>query len=219
MKLLHIEARSDKVIVLPKVFIDSLPKTVALFTTVQFLDNVASIIKSIEDTGRRVVKIKPRHCVYECQILGCSIEKFNQEFDSFLYVGDGYFHPKALLLKNDKSVFIYNPFSEKHFEFDRSEMDALARKEKGAILKFHSSKEIGVLLTIKPGQFLIKEANALKAKFPEKNFYFLVSNIIDFNSLEDFPFVEVFVNTACPRIAFDDSIKLPKPVVFVEDLL
>ncbi|MBU4283524.1 MAG: diphthamide synthesis protein, partial [Nanoarchaeota archaeon] len=88
----------------------------------------------------------------------------------------------------------------------------------GALIKFLSSKEIGVILTTKPGQEQLKEAFELKNKFKDKNFYFLIFDTIDFNQLENFPFIECFVNTACPRIALDDSIKIGKAIINLEDI-
>lgn len=216
MKTLFIEAKSDKTIKLPKDLIDKLPNKIALFTAVQFIDNKEQIIKQLKD--KTVIKIKPKHCQYECQLLGCSIEQFNIDADAFLYVGDGMFHPKALMLKNDKPVFVYNPFSEKYFELDKKDIEIIKRKQKGALAKFYTSTEIGVLVSTKPGQNKLAKAEKLKEKYADKNFYILVSDTIDFNSLADFNFIECFVNTACPRIAYDDSIKLPKPVIDIDDL-
>lgn len=218
MKTIFIEARADIKVKLPDKFIDILPKKIALFTTVQFLDSKDNIIKQLQENKRKVYAIKPKHCVYECQILGCAIEKFEQDFDAFLYVGDGMFHPKALMLKNEKPVFVYNPFSKTFCRLLKKDIEKLQKKQKGALLKFYASKEIGVLITTKPGQFKLKEAEKLKEKYKDKNFYFLAADTIDFNSLEDFPFIECFVNTACQRIAYDDSIKIFTSIINIEDI-
>lgn len=218
MKTLFIESRSDEKIILPEELIEKLPKKIALFTSVQFIANVENIEKQLKNAKKTVVEIKPKHCQYSFQLLGCSIEKFNAEIDAFVYVGDGLFHPKALVLKNDKTVFAYNPFSKKFSELTPDEVIDLRKKQKGGLLKFHTSTNIGVLVTTKPGQNKLKEAEKLKNKFADKNFYILVSDTVDFNSLEDFNFIECFVNTACPRIAYDDSIKISKPIVDIEDL-
>lgn len=219
MKTLFLEARHEKKIVLPKKLIAMLPKKVALFTTVQFIDGIKNIIKDIKSTGREVIKIKPSHCKYECQLLGCSVTGFRQGFDAFLYLGDGMFHPKALLLKNERPVFVYNPFSEKFYEIGKKDIEEIKKRQKGALLKFYSSKEIGILISTKPGQYNIKSAEKLKNKFKDKNFYFLIADTFDFQSLEDFPFIECFVNTACKRISYDDGIKISKPIIGVEELI
>jgi diphthamide biosynthesis enzyme Dph1/Dph2-like protein len=74
------------------------------------------------------------------------------------------------------------------------------------------------LITVKPGQEQIKTALTLKERFPDKNFYLLLFDDLDFSTLENFPFVDCFVNTMCPRIAYDDAHKIHKPIVDYLDL-
>jgi 2-(3-amino-3-carboxypropyl)histidine synthase len=224
MKTFFIEARHKGKIELPDGLVKILPAKVALFTTVQFLDSIEAVKKSLEAAGKKVLLMKPEHAKYPGQLLGCSIKKFDEtkdgKLDAFLYIGDGEFHPKALMLKNDKPVFIYNPFSKKHRVLEEKDKDteALKKKMMGALTKFIASKEIGVLISTKPGQNRMTEAYALEKKYPDKKFYFLAFDTIDFSELENFPFIECFVNTACPRIAYDDSEKIKKPILNIDDL-
>ncbi len=218
MKTFFVEARENEKIVLP-INIFKLPEKIVLFTTVQYIRNVDVWKKDLEDAGKKVILIKPVHAKYAGQILGCSIDKFDDNFDAFLYIGDGLFHPKALMLKNDKPVFIYNPKSKEFFELKKEELDEIKKKLKIGLVKFYSSKKIGVLISTKPGQFNLKDALVLKKKFADKEFFFLVDDTFNFDSLEDFNFIECYVNTACPRISYDDSVRLNKPVVDVNELL
>ena len=216
MKKMFIEARVKGKNNIPEELIDELPLKVALFSTVQFLDSLDDVKKQLMDAGKKVVVVKGRHAKYCGQILGCSVDKVDG-VDCFLYIGDGRFHPIALKLKNEKPVFVYNPFSKKYKELEDVDVERILKRIKGAKLKFLTSKEIGVLVSVKPGQQFLKFAISLKKKYPNKNFYFLMFDTIDFGSLEDFPFVDVFVNTACPRI-IDDADKFRKPLINIEDL-
>jgi 2-(3-amino-3-carboxypropyl)histidine synthase len=218
MKTFFVEARYQGKIELPAEIIGLLPKKIALFTTVQFLDSIASIKKQLEAKGKKVLLLKTEHTKYPGQLLGCSIKKFNEGFNAFLYIGDGMFHPQALMLKNKKPVFIFNPFSKKHSKLDEKDVEMMKSKNEGAKLKFMNSKEIGVLISTKPGQNNIKKAYELEKRFPEKNFYFLLFDTIDFGELENFPFIECFVNTACPRISYDEAEKIRKAVININDL-
>jgi len=218
MKTLFIEAKHKERVELPSTLIRVLPEHIMLFTTVQFIDNVDAWKKALEEAGKKVTLIKPEHAKHEGQLLGCSIKRFKQDFDAFLYVGDGLFHPKALMLKNDKPVFAYNPFSKKFSKIDEKEVEQMRKRAMGALTKFIASKEIGVLISTKPGQNRMKQAYELEKRYPGKNFYLLLSNTIDFSELENYPFIQCFVNTACPRIAYDDSEKIRKPVINIEDL-
>ena len=218
MKYAYIETKYQGKVVLPKKFLKTLPKHVALFTTIQFVYQIESIKKQLEKEGVKVDLIKTKHTKKLGQMYGCNIEKFEGNFEAFVYIGDGLFHPKAIMLYNEKNVYAFDPFDGSSAVLDKKDAKSLEKKQRAALAGFLSSKVIGVLITTKPGQQFLKKALALKKKFPKKQFYFILFNIIDFQSLEDFSFVECFVNTACPRIAYDDTNKFRKPVVDVWEL-
>jgi len=217
MKVEFIESRYTKKIILPEKVIEKLPNKLSLFTTVQFIDSLDGIKKQLEKNKINVKLYKIKHTQYKGQLLGCNIEDFDSK--NFLYIGDGQFHPKALLLKNPKAkVFVYNPLNKKFSIINEKEIIPWLRKKKGALIKFLSSTEIGVLVSTKSGQNNLETGLRLKDKFPEKNLYFFIFNTLNFDELENFPFIEVFINTACPRIAYDDSIRTRKAIINLEDL-
>ena len=218
MKLLFIEAHAKIRIRFPAKAISSLPDRICLASDVQFIKNLPSLKKQLEAAGKKVHELKGAHAKHISQILGCSHIKLEYpEFtEAFLYVGDGLFHPKALLLGSSKNVFTYNPFSGEFGVLHHSEVAAIKRHERAAIARFLHSDRIGVLITVKPGQLGVqahlKHIYSLEDKFPEKKFYYLAFDTLDFSQLENFPFVQCFVNTACTRL-MDDHAKFPKPMV------
>jgi len=218
MKTIFVEARLKARVELPANAVKELPAKIALFATVQFIDSIGAIKKQIEGAGKKVLLLKPKHSKYEGQLLGCGIEKFSGRFDAFLYVGDGNFHPMALMLKNDKPVFTFNPYTGQFRQMDGSEAKRIQGRVKAALAKFHSADNVGVILSTKPGQARWKEAFGLEKKFPDKKFYYIVFDTIDFSQMENFSFCEVFVNTACPRIGYDDALRMEKKIINIEDL-
>ena len=109
MEIIHVEVKYSKKIELPKELIDFLPNKLILFTTIQYIHQLENIIKQLGN--KEVILLKPRHTCYKGQILGCSNTKIEEEGD-ILYIGDGLFHPKAILLKNNKKVHVFNPKSK-----------------------------------------------------------------------------------------------------------
>ncbi|AJF60911.1 TPA: 2-(3-amino-3-carboxypropyl)histidine synthase [Candidatus Woesearchaeota archaeon] len=212
MKFLFIEAKYDGIIKVPKSVIEKLPQTIGLFFTVQFIDSLESIKKDIEKTGRTVKLLKGKHTKQPGQIYGCNLEKFDG-VDAFLYVGDGLFHPKALVLGNEQHVHIWNPVDKKYSVVTKSLMEKEVKRQKAAYSSFLMKENIGVLVSTKSGQSYLQQALKLKEKYPEKNFYYIAFDTIEFDKLEDFPFVDVWVNTACPRIGWDDTKRTAKPMV------
>jgi 2-(3-amino-3-carboxypropyl)histidine synthase len=224
MKIVHIEARLKGKVELPGKVIEFLPEKIIVFTTVQLLDSLPGIMKQLEAAGKKPIIVKVKHTRHEGQLLGCNIENYSdytkEDFDAFLYVGDGLFHPKALAWKNNgKKVFAYDPFTQKFSEIKEEDVEQIKKRQKAALAKFYSSKKIGVLVTTKPGQHNLKIARELKGHYPGKEFFFFVDNTFDFNSLEDFPFIDAWVNTACPRLGLDDSVRTAKPIVNIDEVL
>jgi len=215
MKTLFIEAHSSLKIMLPK-DMAKLPKKIALFTTIQYIESIDDIKRQLEVAGKKVRLFRPAHAKYDGQLLGCAIQKF-RGVDGFLYIGDGLFHPLALSMSNDE-VYTYNPKS-KHFGKITDEMKTKFHKTKDiALKKYYSSDRIGLLVSTKPGQENLKKALKLKKKL-KKTCYLFIFDEINLEKLEDFPFIDCFVNTACPRISYDDFRNAPKPVVDIRDII
>ena len=217
---MFVEARYKKKVTMSK-HISKLPSKIGLITTVQFIGQVKEVKLQLEKQGKKVFLGKGKHTAYQGQVLGCDVDaaaSVEKKVDAFLYIGSGMFHPIAISLKTKKDVFTFNPLTKKFSKVDRKEAERINKRKKGALIKFLSSKEIGVIVTTKPGQEQLKKAFELKNKFKDKNFYFLIFNTIDFNQLENFPFIECFVNTACQRIALDDSVKINKAIINLEDV-
>jgi 2-(3-amino-3-carboxypropyl)histidine synthase len=220
MKTFFVEARYKKPVSIGK-HVLKLPEKIGLVTTVQFIENLKNIKKELKKKGKKVFIGKGNHAAYKGQVLGCDVKaavSVEKNVDAFLYIGSGDFHPIAIALNTKKDVFTFNPLTAKFGKIEFKNAERLNKKRKAALVKFLSSEEIGVIITTKPGQNRLKEFLKLKKKFKEKNFYFILFDTIDFNQLENFPFLECFVNTACPRIALDDSIKTEKPIINIDDL-
>src|SRR5262245_28006152 len=97
-------------------------KVVALYAAVQFTHLLVPDIKQIEDLVIKVISSKPARTNEQYQLLGCITYKealrLTEEPDAFLYVGDGVFHPRALVLaqreeEHFKEIIRYDPVADK----------------------------------------------------------------------------------------------------------
>lgn len=205
MQKVFIETKYKGEIDPKKIDPDKLPKKISLATTVQFVDHIPKIKSYLEKKGKKVIAEKG-HQKYPAQILGCeqsAAKKVSALVDAFLYIGDGRFHPLGLNLNTGKEVYIFNPLSKEFSRLKKKDIEKIKMKRKAQLLKFYSSDEIGVIISTKPGQNRLKKAKELKERFPEKNFYFIVFDNIDYSQLDNFNFIEAWINTACPRIEED----------------
>ncbi len=231
MKIFFLESKYKKEVNLPKDIIDQLPEKIALGTTVQYLDKMDKVISQLEASGKKVILLQGEHSKYKGQILGCDINQNivknlneqNLEYDCFLFVGDGVFHPKVMhyfINDDNKKIFAFNPKSNDFSKIAESDIQTIKKRTKGALLKYLTSKNIGILVSTKPGQQRFKKSLELKEMIEgqEKNAFIMLNETLDFTELENFPFIDCFVNTMCPRIGYDDIIKFPKPVINFEDI-
>ena len=99
------------------------------------------------------------------------------------------------------------------------DVEKIIKKYISSLMKFLSAQKIGVIITVKPGQEQMKPAFFLEKKFSNKKFYYFVDDVISFNQLENFPFIEVWINTACPRIGLDDQEQFRKGVINLNEAL
>jgi len=230
MDIKFIEARFEDEIKLTEACIEDCKKykVIALYSAVQFVAHLEVVIKQLEEEGIKVISSQPERTGVEKQIIGCDAYydnlKLTEEPDAFLYIGDGMFHPRALILaQKDNShfrpVISFDPISSEAAIFDITECASILKKCRGGLIKFKSAKTIGVYVTTKPGQQQLKKAKELEEKYPDKSFYYFLSDNLSIGEMENFPFIEIWINTACPRIGFDDSPDMPAPLINLMDAL
>ena len=205
MRVHHVPVRRNTPVHVPEDLIAQLPSQVCLTTNAQFLNKLTDIQQQLENAGKKVIFYQPRHTWNQGQILGCSTETMDAE--SFLSIGEGLFHPQALAYATEAPVFLYDPINNKTGIVDREEIEARKKKREAGIKMFYHAHKIGVLVSTKSGQKDLIALQRLREEYPEKTFYGFIGNTIDLQSLEDFPFVEIWLNTACPRIGYDDIYK------------
>jgi len=197
MKTLFIPAKSkEDVMPVVKKALKLLPKKIGLVSTIQFLDQLPKVKKLLEKNNKKAF--------IGGQILGCntkSAEKIAKKVGAFLYIGSGHFHPIAVKLAANKEVIIANPLSGNAGKVSEQDIKRLKAKKKTALIKFYSAETIGILVSTKPGQQNLKKAFELKKKLKNKKCYIFVSDTIDLADLENYPFIDCWVNTACPRLS------------------
>ncbi len=118
-----------------------------------------------------------------------------------------------------KEIVCNDPIGKTLFLVSVENIKIILRKYRGSLMKFLTAETIGVISTIKPGQEQFKPALLLEKKYTNKKFYYFIDNDISFHQLENFPFIQVWVNTACPRVGFDDQEKFARGVINLNDAL
>ncbi len=204
MKTVFVHARSTKDVKIPGNVITKLPKNIGVVASIQFAHKIPDIAKQIPGA------------LAGGQVLGCNAamaSKLVSKVDAFLFVGSGVFHPIQIALQTKKPVYSYNPSTDEFKQLDQKEIEAYEKSRRGAVLKFLNAKRVGLIVSTKIGQKNLQRALQLKKK-GDKEYYVFVCDTLDFRWLEDFTFIDCWVNTACPRI--DDQ---RSGVVSINDLV
>lgn len=218
LRVAHVPVRRKADITFPEELLEALPGSVALFTTAQYINKLDDMQAQLQDAGKEVEIYRARHTAQPGQILGCSIQTW-PDVDAFLYVGEGEFHPRALLFKNPQPTYRYDPLRLEWDMFSHDEIEKIMKQHKGALLTFYHAKTAGVLGTTKSGQKDEQAIKKLREEHPDKDFVYFLANTLDWQGLDDFPFVDCWVNTGCPRIGLDDYNKVTKPILNAEHVL
>jgi len=150
--------------------------------------------------------------VEEGQLLGCDGSAGEGEGE-LLFIGDGLFHPTAVPYREGRRYFAYNPREGRFYEVTER-VRAHHRRRRASVLRAYDGKRFGILVSTKSGQFALSAALSVKRELEGrgKEAYIIVGDELIPTSVSNFTFVDVFITTACPRIA-DDRENYAKPVL------
>ena len=143
------------------------------------------------------------------QVLGCSFGAARETgADEILFLGTGVFHPLGVALATRARVIACDPYRGTAEEVDP---ERLLRRRFALIERARSAATIGVLLSTKSGQRREELARRLAALAPDRAVVVALEEVTP-DALLNLG-CEAYVNTACPRLAYDDGIRFPVPVL------
>jgi 2-(3-amino-3-carboxypropyl)histidine synthase len=199
-----------------------LPRRLGLVASVQHLDLVPALS---EELGRHGFAVRvgrgDRRLAYAAQALGCNYtgaEAVEADVEGFLFVGTGMFHPIGLAFAVDRPVWSLDPLQGTiEPPIDRG---ALIRRRQLTVAIARDARRWGILVSTFGGQNRSPTALALqeRARARGREAEILVFDRLDPRDLEGRA-LDAYVNTACPRIALDDSANYPKPVLTPPEFL
>lgn len=196
-------------------------KYIGIITTAQYLHKRKDIKKILENNGFIAMITKgDKRLSFNGHVLGCTFTSATQivnDVDSFLFIGSGLFHPLGLLLSTNKPVICADPYSNQVIDSKTLEekKQQVLKQRYGAIASVKLAQTIAVIIGLKPGQMRYHYALQLEKSIQEagKQSLLLAADTITSSFIDRFPFVDVFVSTACPRIAIDDYLCYTKPIL------
>jgi 2-(3-amino-3-carboxypropyl)histidine synthase len=194
-----------------------LKDNIGIFTTIQHLRQVPEATRWLIDHGKTVkVGMGDSRLKREGQVLGCNVTaatNIDHEVEQYIYIGSGNFHPLEVAIETNKQVIVLDPVMNEVRELEGLK-DKILRQRHGAIARCHDAKDFLIIVSSKLGQNRLSMALDINDKLRAKGFG---SDIIIMNEVRPdylLPYrADVYVSTACPRLAIDDYLRYPKPII------
>lgn len=184
-------------------------KRVGLVTTVQHVHLIPAMEEYLRSNGLDVNVAEGKgRTPCRGQVLGCSFAAARDTgADEILYVGTGLFHPIGIALSTGKPVIALDPLSGIASVVSG---ETLLRRRFAVIEKAREATSVGILVSTKSGQARMDLARELAALSPKA--VIVPIREVDEDELRNLGFA-CYVNTACPRLAYDDQVRFPVPVL------
>jgi len=196
---------------------------IGLATTVQHVQALAHAREILVRAGKTVVIGDAGRINYPGQVSGCdysNVRSVANDVEAFLFIGGGRFHALGVALSTSKPTIIADPYEKRAYSIDE-EAQKILKQRWACVEEAEHATTFGVLVGLKLGQKRLDDALKIK-EIAEKNgkmaFLFAIREILP-EALMEFPTVDAYVNTACPRISLDAPSKFLKPVLTVNEFM
>jgi len=191
-------------------------KRIGLGASVQWINHLPLLRDLLEEDGIKVSMGKPvMFSQAYAQVLGCdytSLLPLHGGVDAFLIVGS-VFHALGMALLTTKPTYAVDPVNQKITELGEMR-DKILKRRYIEITRFKEAREIGIIISTKPGQRRIGLAKLLAALLREngKSVNIVSADEVGENLINEYAF-EAYVNTACPRLSVEDQVRFSKPML------
>jgi len=185
----------------------------SVVTTVQHAPQTDEIIEFFRSNGYSCTTGKTsERTPYRGQVLGCTYSAAkNTGADEILYIGTGVFHAIGVKLATGVKVTAFDPVTGIIQTIDESKM---LRIRFAKIEKARSADKTAIIVSTKSGQIREELAERLHTLSDKADIVYLKEITPD--ALLNLGY-DCYVNTACPRLAYDDNVRFPAPLLSPEE--
>lgn len=198
-------------------------KTVGLVASVQHVHQLPMIKKILEQQGMKVIIPEGKgRAFHQGQILGCEYtgpKGIEKDIEAYLTIANG-FHALGLLLSTEKPVILINPATDEIQDLTPQRAKYILQRDM-YIEQARKAQSFGIIISTKSGQINTVMAEQLKNKIIAHNKEATIITLEEVrpNELNNFSTIDVFVTTACPRLAIEDTPRFSKPIITIKELL
>jgi 2-(3-amino-3-carboxypropyl)histidine synthase len=196
---------------------------IGLATSIQHLQFLDQAREFLTRSGKTVIVGDAGQLGYAGQVTGCNysnVKSIADDVEAFLFVGGGIFHALGIALNTGKPTVVADPYDKRAYTVD-TEAQKILRQRWAAVQEAQDATSFGVIVGLKLGQKHLDDALKVKevAEKKGKMAFLLVGREITPETLLEFPTLDAYVNTACPRISLEATSKFSKPVLTVNEFM
>lgn len=158
------------------------------------------------------------------QVLGCnvsSVQRVSASVDACLCISCGAFHPRGISFVFQKPILHIDPVAQTvcWYQSNATTRRALFEERLRLVHMCRTAESFGVIISTKPGQVRKQLAFDIvqRLRSAGKKAWLLALSNVQPVHLDYLP-LDVFVSTACPRVAIDDRFRFKKPVLTPNEL-
>jgi 2-(3-amino-3-carboxypropyl)histidine synthase len=197
-------------------------RKIGLTTTVQHVQTLDNVRELLLRAGKMVVIGDAGRLEYPGQVIGCDCSNARsvaKDVEAFLFVGGGRFHAVGVALSTSKPTIVADPYDNSAFSVDE-EAEKIVKQRWAIIEEARKAKTFAILVGLKPGQMRLEQALQVKEKLEGngKKALLLAVREVAPDRILQFPSIDAYVNTACPRVAVDDASCFRKPLLSVREM-
>ncbi len=196
---------------------------VGLATSVQHIETLKQVKQILIEAGKTVLIGNAGQLAHPGQVIGCNYSNTKtiaEQVEVFLFIGGGMFHALGITLGTSKPTIIADPYDNRAYSIT-DQAQRLLKQRFASIQEAAIARSFGILVGLKPGQKHLISALRVKT-LAEKNgreAFVLACRELTPETLLEFPSIDAYVNTACPRISLDTPGKFQKPILTVNEFM
>ena len=191
-------------------------RRIGIVASVQHVREISKVKRLIEERGlTALVGAGDGRIKYPGQVLGCNFSSARiiaGEVDCFAFLGTGVFHAVGVRIATGKPTYVLDPYTA-GVEDVEARADRLMRQRFGAIALAERAERFGIIISTKIGQKREKLALSLKEMIEKAGFRAYLIYVDNVRPEELYYDVDVYVNTSCPRVTYDDYLRFRSPVI------
>ena len=196
---------------------------IGLVTTTQHLNKLPEVKEILLENGKEVSIGHSNSRLSPGQVIGCNFRNavsISGDVDAFLFVGGGRFHALGVALSTSKPTYVADPYLNSVYSVDE-EARKIIRQRFASIVEARKAENFGVIVSLKTGQLRFNSAVEIAEMLRDegKKVTILTLREITPEVLSQFPTIEAYVNTACPRVSLDDASRFNVPILTISETL